>query len=159
MTSYGAIAITTSDDENPQSLPFTKKRKCNDVLFGILFLVQLGVVTAVLIVNRTSATTEDDDDSKFVWKFLVFVTLTAFGLSGLALAVISSMAKVLVQVALFFCLGVLGGLTIYSFFYTSKVWMTILYGASFLLMSLYMCFVQRRIPVRFLLTSVIDYES
>lgn len=140
MSSYGAVP---SSDEVPGS--FEKRKKCNDVLFAIVYLAHLAVVITVLA-RYTPEDTDNDWTSAGVYKFVGSIAGLAIVLSTLALGFMSAFAGVLVEIALISSLLATAGVAGYAI-YVGKIWMAVVGSISLLTGCIFTYCVWKKIPV------------
>jgi len=160
-TNYGAIAIDYENNKKTggSTLPFEKQRKWHDIPFAVLFILQLGFITTQILIHKTkhsglmdttTSIEEDEDevvvDVSILWKFMGITNVVAVVLSTLSLVVMSVFSSLLVEIALFGSLTIVGSMTVYSYFYMNNHWMSILFGVIFVCATVYTICVQRRIP-------------
>jgi len=140
MSSYGAVP--TGEADRPTK--FTKKKRCNDILFALLFLAHLGLIVASWVTYEP-ADVDIDWTDKGVYKFVGSVTAVALILSTLTLFFMSTFADELVEIALctsIFCTAVVAGYAVYIW----KIWMMVVGGISLLIAIVFTCHVWKRIP-------------
>lgn len=141
MSTYGAV--TGVDDEEPKD--FVKKKRCNDVLFAVLFIAHLAVVITFLAEYKPRDEFKDWT-SHGVYKFVGIITLVAITLSTLSLGVMAAFGGLLVEIALIISLTGSLGVGIYGF-YIAKLWMGITGGVIFLIGLIFTWCVWKKIDV------------
>lgn len=144
---YGAVPrIISSGDGAPKE--FVKEKRCNDVLFAVLYLVHLAVVISVLV-QYSPENSEKDFTTNGVYKFVGIIALLAIVLSTLALGFMSAFAGALVEIALFLSLVATLGATGYAV-YVGMLWIAIIGGVVFLSGCIFTYCVWKKIPVSIL---------
>ena len=139
-TEYGAASSSADDTE------FRKSRRCNDVIFALLFVAHL----VLIVLSWITYTPEDvnvDFADRGVWKFVGACTGISLLLSTLTLFFMAVFADELVEIALVVslaCTAAVGGYGVYVW----KYYMMIVGGVAFLAVLVFTCHVWKKIPVR-----------
>ena len=139
-TEYGAVS--TGGEDAPTA--FHKKRRCNDVLFGLLFWAHIGLMGYIWFTYETDDIDIDYAD-RGVWKFVGTCGAISLILSTLSLFFMAVFADELVEIALVVSLLCTTAVTAYGF-YIWKIYIMILGSLALLLSIIFTCHVWKRIP-------------